>query len=683
MNGADEAAPRARKRICIVSDECVGPWRNGGIGAAMSGLAAALAQAGHDVTLLYTRGFLLAKREVEQWRAHYAQYGIRLECLRPGDLARADGPLAAIDIVAPSAVLDFLTRSDFDIVHCNDTNGDGFLAIAAHRSRLLSPRTRFVVALHSPRRWIAELNRHMLNIPANVALDAAERLSIAGADTVWAPSRYMLGWIKSRGYAPPADARLMQYVIPPSDFLAAAETPPQAAAPSASIASIVFFGRLEKRKGLDLFLAAIDRLGDLLAQKRIEIVFLGKAGDLDGVAADEAIASRAARWRFPWRILSALGRREALDFLRQGGRLAVMAAPADNSPCTIYEALEFGLPFLAAEAGGVPELIHPEDRADILFPFDTQALSDRLERALADGVRPARLAQPREERLKRWLDFHDEDFAPAKRQPPAPAALDIVIEAGTDAALLRRTLASLPSMDRPPLIIGERTGAESTDRGEPAARGAARAALQRRMRETADNAVLFVHAGVTLLPEALDRLSLAMADGGDGMAPSVATGRGRRADALAASLAMAFLQGPAPTGLMILSRATLEKALAEAFAPDAGPFSGICDAALLAGADVRPFPFVCAQISREALRRLAPEATHGRLELYARAEGQTLADLALLATHATGREARRNLMRRWGFRAYRSPLGPFLPELIFWARNAAGAARRAAKRIRA
>ena len=39
-----------------------------------------------------------------------------------------------------------------------------------------------------------------------------------------------------------------------------------------------------------------------------------------------------------------------------GDTLAVMPSPIDNSPCTIYEALSWGLPFLAARTGGVPEV---------------------------------------------------------------------------------------------------------------------------------------------------------------------------------------------------------------------------------------------------------------------------------------------------------------------------------------
>ncbi len=401
-----------RLRICIVTDECCGPWKNGGIGTSMTGLAAALAAAGHTVTLLYTRGFLLARSEMRKWRTAYARHGIALQTLLPRDLARPAGPLPALDIVVPSAVLDFLGNRAFDVVHFNDANGDGFLAIAAHRAGLLLGGARFITAIHGPRQWVNLLNRRVLNIPANIALDSAERLSVALTDIAWSPSRYIADWMRQRGYVFPDDVRLLQYVIPPIEFPGPTPPPAQQTPGRQPVKSIVFFGRLERRKGLELFLDTLDEIADDLAASQVEIIFLGKIVEFDGLASDAAIAAHAAAWRMPWRIVSNLGQREALRLLAEPGRLAVMASPADNSPCTVYEALEFDLRFLAAATGGIPELVHPDDRGGVLFDYDCLVLASRLRAALADGAASARPAQTRAERERRWLDFHAEAHSP-------------------------------------------------------------------------------------------------------------------------------------------------------------------------------------------------------------------------------------------------------------------------------
>jgi len=44
-----------------------------------------------------------------------------------------------------------------------------------------------------------------------------------------------------------------------------------------------------------------------------------------------------------------------------------MPSIADNSPNTVYECLERGLPFIASNVGGIPELISSKDRVRVLF----------------------------------------------------------------------------------------------------------------------------------------------------------------------------------------------------------------------------------------------------------------------------------------------------------------------------
>jgi hypothetical protein len=59
--------------ICIATEDIVGPVRNGGIGSTYAALAAALAKAGHQVTILYLRGGDVEIGALEQWIEHYAE----------------------------------------------------------------------------------------------------------------------------------------------------------------------------------------------------------------------------------------------------------------------------------------------------------------------------------------------------------------------------------------------------------------------------------------------------------------------------------------------------------------------------------------------------------------------------------------------------------------------------------
>ncbi len=70
--------PSRAPRICIASYEMVGPNRNGGIGTAYFSLASALAEAGHNVTVLYLQGKYSEDGSIEDWKSFYRKRGIEL-----------------------------------------------------------------------------------------------------------------------------------------------------------------------------------------------------------------------------------------------------------------------------------------------------------------------------------------------------------------------------------------------------------------------------------------------------------------------------------------------------------------------------------------------------------------------------------------------------------------------------
>src|SRR5262249_44220593 len=130
---------------------------------------------------------------------------------------------------------------------------------------------------------------------------------------------------------------------------------------------------------------------------------------VNGVPSEEYLRKRAERWPFPIRFVSGLGSAGAVDYVRGEGRLVVFCSRLENSPYVVQEALENGVPIIAADAGGVRELVHPADRARVLLPERTpRALSDALVRALAEGGPIARPIATQAARQRAWLSLHRE-----------------------------------------------------------------------------------------------------------------------------------------------------------------------------------------------------------------------------------------------------------------------------------
>lgn len=384
------------QRIVIVTAEILGPVKNGGIATALTGLAEALAEAGHHVTVLFVdlAGTMQQQDRQARWAGLYDQRGIRLAFLS-ADAYRDRSPLALSFHVAA-----WLAGERADIVHFHDWIGLGHEAIRAMRMGLGFVDTLLVVGAHGPSAWAAEGN----GLPGDPEQDRIERYAIEQADVLIAPSHYLLGWMQARGWQLPKRHYVQQNILPRGG-----DSGPPEARCGLPVRELVFFGRLEPRKGVLLFCDALDRLaadGVLARHDGLKITFLGKSTPVEGMDGRNYVAARAAGWPLETGFVSDLDSTDALAWLAAPGRLAIMPSLIENSPCTVLECLLGGVPFLAADVGGVAELIAPQDRDRLLSAPTANALAaalaDRLQHGAATG-RPA-IAQAEVRRV--WVNWH-------------------------------------------------------------------------------------------------------------------------------------------------------------------------------------------------------------------------------------------------------------------------------------
>jgi glycosyltransferase involved in cell wall biosynthesis len=604
-------------KICIVTGQMVGPLQQGGIGTATTGLAKLLAASGHHITLLYTRGYQMSASQMRHWSRIYAADGINIVPLDTGRVGKVRGPMAALGYPVPQAVLGYLLEHPFDIVHLNDLEGEGFLAVAARACGIAFPGTVFVTGLHSPTKWIETLNKERSSNPVTVVMDAAERFQIRHSDVLWGPSRYLIEWIGDHSFGLPANTEVQQYVLP---TLAGSVPHAMDANTRLPVTELVLFGRMEERKGIFTFLDAIDLLKDELKATSTKVLFLGPHTIIDGQRSEDIINKRGASWPFKFEIIGPKPHREALDFLANPGRLAIMASPEDNSPCTIYEAMELGIPFIAASGGGIPELIKESHRENVLFAPDARSLGAALRRAIAA---PPPVPEPvfTQTTIKaQWLARHQADgwMRLANRTESfdleAPAYIGLLIDDAGSAAALARTIASfkgLPDFTFR-VIISKRSGI-SVEGYETIPPSAAEGFLSMQP----DVSLLCVTSGFELQTSKLERLRNAVSRFRQSiLLPSIKVD-GQEACAPALSPATAYVHGPTPTGSIIIGSGVMTKLPAEHCLNLSGPFAGLADRAIASGAEVVPYPDAIGSISRRALANARPLPTVERRRHYA------------------------------------------------------------------
>ena len=426
-------APRGH--IAFVTFELAGPTRTGGIGTAVAAAAERLAADGHKISVLFC---LIDRAQPDQlWLDFWSARGVNIDTL-------ADPANAPFDRRRPRAeigheVLNWLRRIEPDIVHFHDCLGFGAIAAAAKRQGLALQNTIIVVDTHGSTGWHKRGNLQRLSVE-ELYTGHAEIEQFRYADAVASPSAYMLNWLAEHDTPLPERRHVLRNLQ--------GSAARAAAAPLRSDwrpRDIAFFGRIEFRKGIDVF---CDAISILAASGRTDftVTLLGRINPADG--AEEYVRKAAESWPVPWHLITSYGTPDALSYLRGARAVAVIPSRVDNAPYTIYECLENGIPFFTSSRGGIPELIAEPDHERVLRANSAEELAAAFADALNAGHAPADPAFEPDEADLQWLAWHGELLKEVRAGRPDVAVestmprLKTVLYGDAPARIMRRTSAA-------------------------------------------------------------------------------------------------------------------------------------------------------------------------------------------------------------------------------------------------
>ena len=162
--------------------------------------------------------------------------------------------------------------------------------------------------------------------------------------------------------------------------------------PAADATDVVYVGEFRHIKGADLLIDAVARLR--ADGKPVTLTLAGDGEELDHLKAQ----------------IARLGLNDAVRFIghvkaRYGfskGRLLIVPSRGDSMPYVVIEAAAAGIPMMAANVGGIPEIF--AEHTDALFaPNIVGAMADAIETALEDPE--ATLARAKSLRERIFLHF--------------------------------------------------------------------------------------------------------------------------------------------------------------------------------------------------------------------------------------------------------------------------------------
>jgi len=360
--------------LCLVSQDYP-PRPLGGIGRFVHTLATGLAAAGHVVRVV-TKGESHTRVDLED--GVWVHRIVAAPHPAPESLA-VPGPIW--DHAA--SVLDELRRihrdRPIDVVQVPNWDAEG-LAV------LLDGTFRCVVGLYTPMKTLQRIDPRLAADPVADQIAECERFCYQHGESLLADSEAVIAEIET-GYGivlPTERLEVIHLGLPDRAAGAAPTTAPS----ERNGLTILFVGRLEKRKGIDTLLACLPALLDEFPD--VSVLLAGR-DDLHGEGGRSyraAFEASGAGKRLAHRV-HFLGAVPDDELVRRYAECDIFVAPSryESFGLILLEAMMFAKPVVGCNVGGVAEIVTDGDNGLLVPPGDNDALS----RALASLCRSPEL----------------------------------------------------------------------------------------------------------------------------------------------------------------------------------------------------------------------------------------------------------------------------------------------------
>lgn len=385
-----------KSKICIATPDVIGPIKNGGIGTHAHNLAVRLVEAGWNVDLLYTGHF--DHGNPREFHDYYAEKGVNFIAL--SNQVGPGHPLRLDPILQKSwHIYHYLKDKNYQAIHFQDWYANGFFTIQAKRTLGDFTNTALTVMLHSSTEWIAEGALKAFDRPIEDQLISwCERYCAQYSDYVISPSRYMFDWVRSKNWQLAHNAHILPCCMLEDRvevaFNWASDTP----------VTLAFFGRLETRKGLEPFLAALGLLPQAVKTKIAKVLFIGKEGKVSGSPAARMIKKIMLTTGLDYSLHINLGVEAAHDLLKSQHAVAFTPSLQDNLPFTVLECTTKAIPVLGSNVGGIPEIL-PETA---LYKPTSHSIAEAIQRLIGGKIEFSAPRYDAKAALEKWVAFSHE-----------------------------------------------------------------------------------------------------------------------------------------------------------------------------------------------------------------------------------------------------------------------------------
>ncbi len=434
---SERAKTSKRISICFITAGLKGPTLGGGIATCFGTMLELCAQHPEiDVTIIYIAHPYYGRGNFEYWRDYFSQqHNTKFVHL---DINQKN--YGSVEMKRSHAVCEYLRKTDglYDKVVFHDFMGIGYFTALTKRQGLALGYTDVIISAHGN----TELSYFFGSKPVKTWGEQAtmfmERKSIELADEVTSPSQYYADWLQRKTGR--NDIRVLKNIIDAPGTsnekfdkeFAKDKTP------------LFFYGRMERLKGIDIFIQAIEKLFLTGEADTVQLIFAGNKTTISGQDSEEYIKQKLGRFNAEAKFIYNLSPDEFYSLAKRSNGIVVFPTLGETSSCVVVEAALAGVSFIASALEGISELVHKDDQKKFLFtPGDVGELTDKLLFAIKNKE-VGRLSFKMDEVRDTWTQLFTRNVVPASRQLAATQPLvSIIVPTCNRPDLLPFTLRSL------------------------------------------------------------------------------------------------------------------------------------------------------------------------------------------------------------------------------------------------